>query len=135
VSSEKEKPRSNEAPSPAIGLGVSESPPIEALETIDLEQGSAINLVLGRTFEHGENCCEEFAVPNCCAICLESYSVGETVVWSMNSQCNHLYHQSCIANFFAHSKKKKRSCVCPTCRREFFAPNCDRDEQNEERQA
>jgi hypothetical protein len=32
-------------------------------------------------------------VPNCCIICLDSYKVGESVVWSSNHECPHAFHR------------------------------------------
>jgi hypothetical protein len=31
-------------------------------------------------------------VPNCCAVCLSSYEVGDRVVWSSNEECKHVFH-------------------------------------------
>jgi hypothetical protein len=62
---------------------------------------------------------------NACAICLDSYAVGDTVSWSMNEECNHVFHQFCLANSFSYARKKGKKCLCPTCRRRFFLPNND----------
>jgi hypothetical protein len=62
------------------------------------------------------------AVPNLCAICLESYEQGQVVVWS--SVCTHAFHQDCIAQYLA----KKMICgesPCPSCRQKF----CDLPEE------
>jgi hypothetical protein len=32
-------------------------------------------------------------VPNCCAVCLSGYEVGERVVWSPNRKCRHAFHR------------------------------------------
>ena len=65
---------------------------------------------------------KEVAVPNLCTICLENYQPGDTVTWSTNDECPHVYHRACVATFFAHGKKKgRKSCLCPTCRQEFIA--------------
>jgi hypothetical protein len=62
---------------------------------------------------------------NTCAICLDSYAVGDTVSWSMNEECNHVFHQFCLANSFSYARKKGKKSLCPTCRRRFFLPNND----------
>ena len=36
---------------------------------------------------------QEQPVPNCCAVCLGSYDVGDKVVWSSNPRCSHAFHQ------------------------------------------
>lgn len=52
-----------------------------------------------------------------CAICLDSYKVKDTVVWSTNSSCPHVYHESCVAPWLIANKD---SC-CPTCRQPFVS--------------
>ena len=36
---------------------------------------------------------QEQPVPNCCAVCLGSYHVGDEVVWSSNPRCAHAFHK------------------------------------------
>lgn len=55
-------------------------------------------------------------VPNCCAICLGDYEVGDTVVWSSNQECPHAYHQECICDWLV---KMQPATPCPLCRNEF----------------
>ena len=65
-------------------------------------------------------------VPNCCAICLEPYCVGEAVVWSCNPDCPHAFHQECILDYLVpkqHRQDEQRAKMvapCPCCRREFL---------------
>ena len=80
------------------------------------DQSSSI-LVIKRSTMAGQ---PELTFTNCCAICLDSYNVGDTVSWSLNEECNHVFHQFCLANSFAHARKKGKKCLCPTCRRRFF---------------
>jgi hypothetical protein len=56
------------------------------------------------------------SVPNCCAICLESYTPGEVVAWS--SSCKHLFHQACISDYLA-KKLIGGETPCPSCRQKF----------------
>jgi len=51
----------------------------------------------------------------CCAICLMSYNVNDTVVWSSNKNCHDIYHESCLTSWF-HQKK---NFSCPCCRQDF----------------
>lgn len=55
-------------------------------------------------------------VPNCCAICLGDYEVGDTVVWSSNEECPHAYHEECICDWLV---KMQPETPCPLCRNEF----------------
>eukprot|EP00538_Stauroneis_constricta_P001072 CAMPEP_0119561442 /NCGR_PEP_ID=MMETSP1352-20130426/17645_1 /TAXON_ID=265584 /ORGANISM="Stauroneis constricta, Strain CCMP1120" /LENGTH=291 /DNA_ID=CAMNT_0007609651 /DNA_START=221 /DNA_END=1096 /DNA_ORIENTATION=+ len=55
-------------------------------------------------------------VPNCCAVCLGSYDVGESVVWSSNPQCAHAFHEECIIEWLI---KMQPETPCPCCRQEF----------------
>jgi hypothetical protein len=60
---------------------------------------------------------EDTTVPNCCAICLECYQEGEIIVWSSSGECPHVYHRSCIADYFVHFQGK--GSPCPSCRRNY----------------
>jgi hypothetical protein len=80
-------------------------------------------------------------VPNGCAICLDTYQVGETVAWS-STPC-HAFHQDCLLEYakvvqFNRLKMRRRRRLarhakddddddslllyCPCCRQEFFPP-------------
>jgi Ring finger domain len=72
----------------------------------DLEEGEARRLSIDTSR----------TVPNCCAICLCSYEVGETVVWSSRGLCNHAFHLSCIVDWLT---KMRDGTPCPCCRQEF----------------
>lgn len=54
-------------------------------------------------------------IPNCCAICLCSYDVGDTVIWSCDNDCVHAFHDECIIPWLV----KNQSGECPCCRRQF----------------
>lgn len=54
--------------------------------------------------------------PNCCAICLASYQVGERVVWSSNPDCPHAFHLTCMLDWLV---KMQQGTPCPCCRQEF----------------
>jgi hypothetical protein len=57
-------------------------------------------------------------VPNCCAICLESYQPGEVVAWS--SSCKHAFHQCCIARYLSSTNALiGGETPCPSCRQKF----------------
>jgi len=55
-------------------------------------------------------------VPNCCAICLSPYDVGDAVVWSSNKACKHAFHAQCMVDYFT---KMQDGTPCPCCRQEF----------------
>jgi hypothetical protein len=88
---------------------------------IDLETGDSDgHIVIQKTSEDGKST-KDARAPNLCTICLESYQAGDTVTWSTNEHCSHMYHQVCLAKFFAHGKKKgHKQCICPTCRQEYI---------------
>ena len=58
------------------------------------------------------------SVPNGCAICLERYLPGDTVVWSTNIDCSHVFHQTCILSYLIKICDKDAS-PCPCCRQNF----------------
>jgi Ring finger domain len=62
-------------------------------------------------------------VPNCCAVCLSGYEVGEKVVWSPNRKCRHAFHRDCIVDWFVKmpddGTSSGMSTPCPCCRRDF----------------
>ena len=59
---------------------------------------------------------QEQPVPNCCAVCLGGYSVGDEVVWSSNPKCSHAFHKECIIEWLV---KMQPETPCPCCRQEF----------------
>ena len=70
-------------------------------------------------------------VPNCCAICLEAYKIGESVTWSNNNtkdnnvKCQHAFHTDCIVKHLAQVMQQKnnndgKKLPCPMCRQQFL---------------
>mmetsp|Transcript_18120 Transcript_18120/g.39494 ORF Transcript_18120/g.39494 Transcript_18120/m.39494 type:complete len:265 (-) Transcript_18120:1651-2445(-) len=55
-------------------------------------------------------------VPNCCAICLSRYKVGDVVAWSSNPSCIHAFHRECVIDWLV---KMQPETPCPCCRQEF----------------
>jgi hypothetical protein len=77
----------------------------------DIENGLGLLVIPGRVSP------QTATVPNNCAICLEAYEPGETVVWSGNPKCDHAFHQECITAYLV--KVKDGSTPCPMCRQDF----------------
>lgn len=50
-----------------------------------------------------------------CSICLLDFKVNDTVAYSDNDECNHVYHKGCIIPWFM-----KGNTSCPYCRRDFI---------------
>lgn len=78
---------------------------------IDIEQGNA-------------PAGEDDIVRGNCVICFEDIKAGETVVWSENRACDHVYHKDCMVAYLAHKKQSVKEIEldmnpCPTCRRKF----------------
>ena len=59
---------------------------------------------------------------NACAICIDEFQEGETVVRSVETkkECQHIFHESCMKEVIsALTKKKIVSIPCPCCRQTF----------------
>lgn len=68
-----------------------------------------------------------------CVICFEDIQAGETVVWSEEKSCPHVYHKECMVAYLAHKKRSIKEIEldenpCPTCRRKFVTV-CPKAEQ------
>ena len=74
---------------------------------------------------------QNLVVPNCCAICLESYRVGEKVAWSTNVSCSHAFHRSCIVEYLV-TMKDGNGTPCPICRQPFTTLNINNHNNNNE---
>lgn len=64
----------------------------------------------------------EKTVSNLCAICLEEYHEGDTIVWSSNKNCRHAFHRDCLTNYLVKVKEQE-TYPCPICRQNFFFDN------------
>jgi Ring finger domain len=58
-----------------------------------------------------------WAIPEC-AICMESYNLGDSIVWSSNPDCHHVFHTACINEWLR--RKKETQWKCPYCRQPYF---------------
>lgn len=65
-------------------------------------------------------------VPNCCAVCLGCYDVGESVVWSANPSCQHAFHEECVTDWLI---KIQEGNPCPCCRSIFADVDMDLPKQ------
>jgi hypothetical protein len=63
-------------------------------------------------------------VSNECAICLDTYKPGESVVWSCNKNCPHAFHQDCLLDYWV--KVNDNSSPCPMCRQNFLDEDASR---------
>jgi len=70
-----------------------------------------------------------------CAICLESYRVGDVVVWSMNKGCKHVFDRDCLLDYLMKHQDGE-SAPCPCCRKVFLIPpdgdDKNKDDENED---
>lgn len=51
-----------------------------------------------------------------CTVCLGQYIPGDSVVWSINSSCCHVFHEECISSWLSRKRRQQ----CPCCRRPFL---------------
>lgn len=63
---------------------------------------------------------ESEQVPSCW-ICFEAFQVGEMVSWSSTSDCDHVFHPSCIEAWLL------RHVDCPCCRRRYLLVDYTRE--------
>lgn len=68
----------------------------------------------------------ELSVSNLCAICLEEYREGETIVWSLNENCKHAFHRDCMTCYLVQVKTEDTH-PCPCCRQNFFFESSEDD--------
>jgi len=47
-------------------------------------------------------------VPAFCAICLDQYTPTQTISWSSNTECTHIFHQECIVNWLVALGRNKQ---------------------------
>lgn len=64
--------------------------------------------------------------PNVCSICLCNYYVGNSVVWSSNAACEHVFHEHCILQWIM---KQREGPLCPCCRRDFVLDPYDMEDE------
>ena len=110
------------------GIDKNDTPP-----TIRRPELTVLRRKLSSSADYGID--EQLDVSDCCTICLEPYVAGESIVWSMNSECHHVYHKDCVVDYFAYKMNKGHPCLCPTCRRTYCSvtinskdPNVDNTE-------
>lgn len=65
---------------------------------------------------------KEISVSNQCAMCLEEYCEGETIVWSANKNCRHAFHRDCLTSYLV-KVERENTYPCPCCRQNFFFDN------------
>ena len=61
---------------------------------------------------------ERREISSSCAICINSYRIGDSVVCASNPACNHVFHDSCIEQWLL--RQKGAHFLCPCCRQPFL---------------
>jgi len=106
---------------------------IDENDNIPTTQRPELNVLRRKLSSSTDGVGEQLDVPDCCTICLEPYIVGESIVWSLNDECHHVYHKDCIIDYFAYKMNKGHPCLCPTCRRKYCSVEVkDPDVENTE---
>ena len=57
-----------------------------------------------------------------CCICLDGYEAGETVCWSKEDDCDHIFHEDCIMAWLNDNDD------CPLCRAKLVGSEGDEEE-------
>eukprot|EP00529_Nitzschia_sp_RCC80_P029957 CAMPEP_0113455578 /NCGR_PEP_ID=MMETSP0014_2-20120614/8447_1 /TAXON_ID=2857 /ORGANISM="Nitzschia sp." /LENGTH=321 /DNA_ID=CAMNT_0000347011 /DNA_START=401 /DNA_END=1366 /DNA_ORIENTATION=+ /assembly_acc=CAM_ASM_000159 len=106
---------------------------IDENDNIPTTQRPELNVLRRKLSSSTDGVDEQLDVPDCCTICLEPYIVGESIVWSLNEECHHVYHKDCVIDYFAYKMNKGHPCLCPTCRRKYCSVEVkDPDVENTE---
>lgn len=84
----------------------------------DGEAAASFLVLSGKPSSDGPNS----RVPNRCTVCTESYKTGETVVWSHDAECRHVFHRNCLIDYLLNVNGEDTP--CPVCRRNFCSTNC-----------
>ena len=85
-----------------------------------MEDKFMIKIPLQESNEHGSTTMR--IAPCVCAICLDPYQCKETISWSPNKKCPHVFHKPCILKYgkSSHAQQADGNIHCPLCRRDFF---------------
>ena len=59
----------------------------------------------------------DFSEDKTCAICIDTFEIGDEVSWSRYHKCNHVFHYECIIPWL------KRHDECPYCRCNYIMPD------------
>ena len=74
--------------------------------------------------------CKQLMVNGTCIICFEEFKKDDIIVWSEDSNCNHIYHKECMVSYLASNSLRNDQASgssilnvtnpCPTCRRQNY---------------
>ena len=84
---------------------------------------------IGEEHQHGVDLGGRF-VGGSCAICLNHYQGGHSIVWAPNPKCIHVIHQDCIIQWFTRKRQgsgshRNNDQQCPCCRQSFVVDVMD----------
>jgi len=57
---------------------------------------------------------------NQCPICLLQMEYGQSISYSNNPACKHVYHRDCISEWFFRPTNESMNLFCPCCRQDFI---------------
>lgn len=64
----------------------------------------------------------DFSEDKTCAICIDTFEIGDEVSWSRYHKCDHVFHYDCIIPWL------KQHDECPYCRCNYIMPDLNRTE-------
>ena len=66
-----------------------------------------------------------------CYICLDGFDVGDTVMFSRNQTCTHVFHEECLLPWLLERRENE----CPSCRVPLVEEDTDEDNENDDTQS
>ncbi|KAL3792855.1 hypothetical protein HJC23_004780 [Cyclotella cryptica] len=96
-------------------------------ENMSVVSCDAENLDIIESQEAGPT--EEDVCLQMCPICLDEYVAGDSISWSKNQICRHVFHKSCIEGWL---KQLDREGCCPCCRGPYLTKNERKKDENEQ---
>jgi len=106
-------------------------------EPDDVESGASTTAASAACSHREEQIQQQQHVTEPCAICLEPYRAGDTVVWSATESCPHVFHKDCFVHYLLRYRGK--GTPCPSCRQSYcdesvfcLSPRVDKQDNSQQ---